>query len=174
MVAVVPIRILSSFKTLLSINVISTFSLRRLSPEEVSTWPRRLRAVRCAFELAACSPVEPGTAGTSAGCAAAAALLLTDAGGLDSEFAFGVVRPEPGESAAAPHAAERTITVANFHRHPATQGSARILPGMLGQYFMDAAIVRPSGSQADTNSGSRERVEQDRDDAWRLARRLAP
>src|SRR6266849_3040809 len=46
MVAVAPIRTLSSLSALLSIRLNGTFSLRRLSPDSASTLPSRLRSGR--------------------------------------------------------------------------------------------------------------------------------
>jgi len=43
-VAVAPRRRCNSFTALLSIRLNWTFSLRRLSPDSVSTWPSRLRS----------------------------------------------------------------------------------------------------------------------------------
>lgn len=70
-VAVVPIRSLSSFRTLLSINVIRTFSLRWDSPDSLSTSPSRLSRVRSEEGVAPAAGSGSGAAGLAAGSAAA-------------------------------------------------------------------------------------------------------
>ena len=127
-VAVVPIRMLISFRTLLSTRVSWTFSFRRLSPDSLSTSPSRLSSVRAELSDPASPPLSRASGGPWAPGSPRA--VPTSAASTSAD-------PPPASAAGPAQAADATTTAAAIRTVTEAQGrtnmAGRRPPARIGE-----------------------------------------